>query len=778
MRQFIALSASIILVAACTSRSAVTVRPSGNAVAPAQTAADPSEQRFVDSVLRLMTIEEKLGQLNQLPGVGDPTGPGGAPAGVERIRRGEIGSYLNVVGADTTRKLQRIAVEESRLHIPLLFALDVIHGYRTIFPVPLAEAASWNPAVAERSARVAATEAAASGIAWTFAPMVDVARDPRWGRIVEGAGEDPVLGAAFAVARVRGFQGSGLRSPDAIAATAKHFAAYGAAEGGRDYNIANIPERTLREVYLPPFHAAVCAGTATLMASFNEIDGVPSHANQHLNTDILRREWGFNGMVVSDWTGIAELLNHGVGGSRADVGARALDAGVDMDMVAEIYQRDLPALVRGGRVSTATLDEAVRRVLRLKYRLGLFSDPYARSDAQRERVALLTAENRAAARDVARHSIVLLKNERGVLPLRKDLDTIAVIGALAADSGATLGNWSALGQAKDAVTPLDGIRRAVGPRTGVLYARGAAVQGTDTSGFAEALRVARRASAVVLVIGETPDMSAEANSRAFLDIPGVQERLATELATIGKPLVVVLMNGRPLAIPRLSESAPAIVESWFLGVETGNALADVLFGDFNPGGKLPATFPRAVGQVPIYYAHKNTGRPPVATEHYTSKYNDLPWTPLYPFGFGLSYTTFTSSAPRLDATTLRAGDSLGVSVDVKNTGSRAGDEVVQLYVRDDVASVTRPVMELRRFQRVTLQAGESRTLRFFLNASDLAFLDTSMTRVVEPGSFTVFAGTNSASVSEAKFMLTTPGGASLAVPEACSQWRGSTSQSR
>jgi beta-glucosidase len=761
---------AIALLAGCSPN--MPVQSSGAVMpAPARAAQDPSEQRFVDSVLKLMSVDEKLGQLNQLSGVGDPTGPGGTAAGIDRIRRGEIGSLFNITGADTIAKLQHIAVEQSRLHIPIVFGLDVIHGYRTIFPVPLAEASSWDPSAAERSARVAATEAAAAGIAWTFAPMVDVARDPRWGRIVEGSGEDPVLGAAMAMARVRGFQGSDLRAHNTIAATAKHFAAYGAAEGGRDYNIANIPERTLREVYLPPFHAAVCANTATLMASFNEIDGTPSHANRHLLTDILRREWSSDAMVVSDWTGVAELLNHGVGATRADVGALALDAGVDMDMVAEIYQRDLPALVRSGRISMSTLDEAVRRVLTLKYRLGLFADPYGRSDPQRERSAILTPENRAAARDVARRSIVLLKNDRSILPLRKDLDTIAVIGALAADSAATLGNWAALGRHVDAIPPLDGIRRAVTSRTAVLYARGANVEGSDTSGFAEALRTARRASAVVLVIGETPDMSAEANSRAFLDIPGVQERLANALAAIGKPLVVVLMNGRPLAIQHLSETVPVIVESWFLGVETGNALADVLFGDFNPGGKLPATFPRAIGQVPIYYAHKNTGRPPVATEHYTSKYNDLPWTPLYPFGYGLSYTTFTTSAPRLDATSLRAGDSLGVSFDVRNTGTRAGDEVVQLYIRDDVASVTRPVMELRRFRRVTLQPGESRALRFTLGMRDLAFLDTSMTRVVEPGTFTVFAGTSSTDVQQARFTLTTAGAARVPVPDDCARWR-------
>ena len=768
MRAYLRLSASLLVAAACSPNG---TRQMSSLPAPARSTGDATEQRFVDSLLRQMTVEEKLGQLNQLSGVGDPTGPGGVAAGIERIRRGEIGSFLNVIGADTTRKLQRIAVEESRLHIPILFGLDVIHGFRTTFPVPLAEASSWDPSAAERSARVAAMEASASGIAWTFAPMVDVARDPRWGRIVEGSGEDPWLGAAMGMARVRGFQGSDLRARDAIAASTKHFAAYGAAEGGRDYNIANIPERTLREVYLPPFHAAVCAGTATLMASFNEIDGLPSHANRHLVTDILRHEWNFDGTVVSDWTGVAELLNHGVGATRGDVGTLAIDAGVDMDMVAEIYLKDLPALVRSGRVSMATLDEAARRVLRLKYRLGLFSDPYARSDAQRERTAFLTPASRAAARDVARRSIVLLKNDRNVLPLGKNLDTIAVIGALAVDSNAMIGNWGALGRGADAITPLEGIRRAVGSRTSVLYSRGADVNTTDTSGFAEAVRIARRASVVIVVIGETPDMSGEASSRAFLDIPGVQERLTTALAATGKPLVVVLMNGRPLALQHLSETVPAIVESWFLGVEAGNAIADVLFGDANPGGKLPVTFPRALGQVPIYYAHKNTGRPPAADNHYSSKYIDLPWTPLYPFGYGLSYTTFATSAPRLDKTTLSAGDSLSVSIDVRNTGTRVGDEVVQLYLRDDVASVTRPVMELRRFQRVTLQPGASTTLHFTLGMNDLAFLDATMTRVVEAGTFTVYAGTSATQVSEAHFNLVTPGSSSVRVPEECGWWR-------
>lgn len=725
------------------------------------------EDRFVDSVLARLTLEEKLGQLNQVSGLGNPTGPGGTPAGYEQIRRGQVGSFLNVVGADTTRKIQRIAVEESRSHIPLLFALDVIHGYRTTFPVPLGEAASWNPAAAERSARVAATEAAANGLHWTFAPMVDIARDPRWGRIVEGAGEDPYLGSAFAAARVRGFQGNNLRSLDAIAATAKHFAGYGAAEGGRDYNVADVPERTMREVYLPPFHAAVCAGVATVMASFNEIAGVPAHANRHLTSEILRGEWGFDGMVVSDWTGVAELLQHGVGATRADVGRLALEAGVDMDMVSEIYRSDLPALVRSGRLSQSTVDSAVRRVLKLKYRLGLFENPYRSSDAARERSMTLTSDNRAAAREVARQTMVLLKNDRGVLPLKKDIGTIAVIGSLAADTVATLGNWVGMGRASDGSSVLDGIRRAVSPQTQVLYARGAAPTSDDTSGIAEAANLARRAQAVVLVIGEIPDMSAEAASRASIDLPGAQLQLAKAVQATGVPTVVVLMNGRPLALQWVHDNFPAILETWFAGIESGPATADVLFGEYNPGGKLPVTFPRATGQIPIYYNHKNTGRPPDRQNKYTSKYLDIPWTPLYPFGHGLSYTTFTISAPRLDKTTLRSGDSLHVEVEVANTGRVAGDEVVQLYLRDDVASVTRPVKELRGFRRLTLQPGQTTAVRFAISENDLAFYDAAMRRVAEPGTFTLFVGSNSDSVKEAKFEFVTPTSRPVSVKERC-----------
>lgn len=728
--------------------------------------ADNQERRFVDSVLAGMTLEEKAGQLNQTSGLGAPTGPGGVPAGIDQIRRGDVGSFLNIVGKDTVTRLQRIAVEQSRTHIPLLFALDVIHGFRTIFPVPLAEASSWDPAAAERSARVAATEAAAQGIDWTFAPMVDVARDPRWGRIVEGSGEDTYLGSIMAAARVRGFQGSSLRDPTTIAATVKHFAAYGAAEGGRDYNVADVPERTLRDVYLPPFQAAVCAGAQTLMAAFNEINGVPAHADRQLLTGILRGEWGFDGIVVSDWTGIGELLNHGVGGDSASVASLALNAGVDIDMVTEVYRKQIPALVRAGRVTTQTLDEAVRRVLRLKYRLGLFQHPYRVGAVDMSQEATLPSDNRVAAREVARESIVLLKNDRNVLPLSKSMATLAVIGELAADSDAVIGNWGALGRGVDAVSVLTGIKRAVSPGTRVVYERGASPMNENTAGIAAAVRVARQADAVVLVVGESPSQSAEAESRATIELPGAQLRLAQAIVATGKPVVLVLMNGRPLALQWLNDNVPAIVETWFLGVEHGTATADVLFGNYNPGGKLTASFPRVTGQVPIYYNHRNTGRPPT-NDKYTSKYNDVPWTPLYSFGHGLSYTSFLYGTPRLSASTMRPGDSIRVEVDVTNTGSVAGDEVVQLYIRDDVGSITRPVQELHGFRRVRLAAGETRTIAFEIDIQDLAFHDASLARVAEPGSFTVFTGGSSADTKQLKFRLDTPDGHPVRVAATC-----------
>lgn len=715
---------------------------------------DGAETAFVDSLLARMTLEEKLGQLNQPPGIGNDTGPKAKAAGTEQVRKGQVGSFLGMQGVKQTCEMQRVAVKESRLGIPLLFGFDVIHGYRTVFPVPLGEAASFNPVAVEKAARVGAVEATAHGIHWTYAPMVDVARDPRWGRVVEGAGEDTYLGEVMAVARVRGFQGNDLRAADSVLATAKHFVAYGGAEAGRDYNTVDISERTLREVYLPPFHAAVDAGVGSIMASFNEIAGVPMHANGPLINGVLRGEWGFDGVLVSDYTGVMELMHHGIAANATEAGTRALDAGVDIDMVSEIYRKDMPKAVRAGKVSEATVDEAVRRVLRAKYRLGLFDNPYRNCDESLEKSQTLTAAHRDAARAMARESMVLLKNEGAVLPLSKQIRTLAVIGPLADNPRAMLGSWAGMGRPEDVVTPLAGIRAAVGPDTKVLYARGADIDSTDTTGFAEALRVAGQADAVLLFVGESEDMSGEANNRTSLDLPGVQEQLALAVQKTGKPVAAVLFNGRPLSVNSLQQQVPSILEAWFPGVEAGHALADVLFGDYNPAGRLPITFPRNVGQVPIYYAHKNTGRPPREEERYTSKYLDVSWKPLYAFGHGLSYTSFRYEALRLSQKKIAANGTQQVQVTVTNTGDRAGDEVVQLYLRDDVASITRPVKQLRGFRRVHLLPGQSQTLTFTLTANDFAFYGADMQPVVEPGSFTVFAGGNSVDNLEARFEVT------------------------
>ncbi|HET7551125.1 MAG TPA: beta-glucosidase BglX [Gemmatimonadaceae bacterium] len=733
--------------------SAGSALPNGATRPAAIQGVDPRMEPLVDSVLALMTIEEKVGQLTQSSASEVSTGPRVSAADRADIRAGKVGSFLGSYGAERTRELQRVAVEESRLGIPLLFAHDVIHGFRTIFPVPLAEAASFDPDAVERAARIAATEAAANGVQWTFAPMVDIARDPRWGRIVEGSGEDPYLGSVMAAAKVRGFQGTDLADTLTILATAKHFVAYGAAEGGRDYNTAEVSERTLREIYLPPFHAAVRAGAGSVMAGFDDLDGVPMHSNERLIDGLLRGEWGWDGILVSDYTGVMELIKHRVAADSTSAALLAINAGVDVDMMSGIYLHEIPRLVSEHQLSEAVVDSAVRRVLRAKYRLGLYRDPYRYSSAAREKALTLTPAHRAVARQLARESIVLLRNEGHVLPLRKDIGVLAVIGPLADDSASALGSWSAAGRPEDAVTVADGLRRAVTPDTRILRARGTSIDGSDTSGIAEAVRVARQADAVVMVLGEERDMSGEARDRAFIGLPGEQLRLAKAVQATGKPVVVVLINGRPLATPWLAEHVPAIVESWYLGVEMGGAVADVLFGDYNPGGKLPVTVPRAVGQVPIYYNHKSTGRPPSQSDRYTSKYIDIPWTPLYPFGYGASYTTFEYGEPRLSATEIRPSDSLVVTVGVTNSGSREGDEVVQLYVRDDAASVTRPVKELRGFRRIALQPGETRMVNFTITANDLAFHDRAMRRVVEPGTFTVYVGTSSDSTREVHFRV-------------------------
>ena len=752
MRPVVPFAASVLATSGLAAAALVAPGTAQFRAAPQEAAAG---ERLVDSLLARMTLEEKLGQLAQYRGRWGETGPQVEEGGEEQIREGRVGSFLGVYGAEYTRRLQRVAVEESRLGIPLLFAHDVIHGFRTIFPVPLAIAASFDPGAAERATRIAAVEAAAHGLHWTFAPMVDIARDPRWGRVVEGFGEDPYLGSRMAAAHVRGFQGGedgeALASPETLLSTAKHFVAYGAAEGGRDYNVADISERTLHEVYLPPFRAAVEAGVGSIMAAFNEVAGIPMHAHRHLLEDVLRDRWGFDGVVVSDYTGVLELMPHGVAATREEAGILALRAGVDIDMVSGIYVGDLPAAVRAGRLSEVVVDSAVRRVLLAKHRLGLFEDPYRYSDPGREGAVTLTPEHRAFARELARRSFVLLKNEGDLLPLAKTTGTIAVIGPLGEARRAMLGGWAAAGRAEEAVTPLEGVREAASAGTRVLYAKGAEIEGDDRSGFEEAVRIAHEADVALLFLGEHEEMSSEANNRASLDLPGVQGELARAVHATGTPVVAVLINGRPLSIAWLDEHVPAILEAWFPGTEAGHAIADVLFGDAAPAGKLPITFPRAVGQVPIYYAHKNTGRPPVEGEKYTSKYIDLPWTPLYPFGHGLGYTSFRYEGLRVEPARAGPTDSVHVRVTVSNAGERAGDEVVQLYLRDDVASVTRPLKELKGFRRIHLEPGESETVSFRLAPADLAFLGPDLRPVVEPGAFTVFVGGSSADVLEAGF---------------------------
>ncbi|HJP92703.1 MAG TPA: glycoside hydrolase family 3 N-terminal domain-containing protein [Pyrinomonadaceae bacterium] len=730
-RQIVALVIVVILLAA---------------ISPARTQTPRDVEQRVNALLAQMTLEEKLGQLQQLDGEG---GGNFRPEHLDLIRKGLLGSTLNVRGAQRTNQVQRVAMNESRLKIPVLFGFDTIHGYRTIFPIPLGEASSWDPSLAERSAAVAAQEANNAGLRWTFAPMVDIARDPRWGRISEGAGEDPYLGAAFARARVRGFQGTDYSAPDKILACAKHWVAYGAAEGGRDYNTTNLSENTLREIYFPPFKAAVDAGVGTLMSAFNAINGVPASANAFTLTKVLRQEWKFDGFVVSDYTAVRELINHGVVGNEQDAAAAALNAGVDMEMVSRSFNAFGPQLLKQNQLSIATIDEAVRRILRIKFRLRLFDHPY--TDEAREPRSLLQPESIRLAREIASRSMVLLKNDRDLLPLDKNVGSIAVIGPLADDRRAPLGWWSGDGKEENTVTPLAGIKAKVSAQTKVGYARGCDVKGDSTAGFQEAIDLAKQSDVAVVFVGELAEMVGEAASRSSLDLPGRQLELVQAIHATGKPTIVVLVNGRPLTIGWIVNNAPAILESWMGGSQSGNAIADILFGDVNPGAKLPVTFPRTVGQVPIYYNHMNTGRPPEAENRYTSKYIDVPWTPLFPFGYGLSYTKFKISNLQLSAPRIDANGKLTASVEVENVGRRAGDEVVQLYIRDPVASMTRPVKELKGFQRVTLQPGEKRRVEFVLDHEHLGFWNREMRYVVEPGEFRVMVGTSSEEVIEAKF---------------------------
>ncbi len=699
--------------------------------------------RRVDELISRMTLEEKIGQLQQYT-------YGVSPELQQMARTGAIGSFLNVRGAAQTNALQKLAVENSRLGIPILFGLDVIHGYKTIFPIPLAEAASWDPDLAEQAAAVAAREARAAGIHWTFAPMVDIARDARWGRIAEGAGEDPFLGSRMAVARVRGFQGGNLAAPDRVAACLKHYVGYGAAEGGRDYNTTEISEQTLRNIYLPPFRAGVKAGAATLMSAFNDLNGVPASANPFTLDHILRGEWGFDGFVVSDWNSIGELIPHGVAADCAEAALKSLTAGVEMDMESRCFNQSLSRLIEEGILPLGTLDEAVRRVLRIKYLLGLFEKPY--TDPKLEKEVMLARPHLELARLMARESMVLLKNDGNLLPLARKGITVAVIGPLIDSRADLLGTWRCEGDPAQVVSILQGIRTALGDGAAILTAHGCDVTGTKGESIPSAVAAAQKADVVIAVVGEDASMSGEAASRARFGLPGMQEELLRALKGTNKPIVAVLLAGRPLEIPWAADNIPAILMAWHGGTQAGAAIADVLFGDYSPSGRLPVSWPRSAGQLPLYYNFKNTGRP-TTDQKFTSRYLDIASTPQFPFGYGLSYTRFEYANLQLDRKEIGPGGQLKVTVEVRNTGEKPGDEVVQLYIRDLVGSITRPVRELKGFQRIHLEPGQARTVHFSLGSDELGFFNARNEYVVEPGEFHLWVGPNSAEGVQGKFTV-------------------------
>ncbi|MBD2721863.1 beta-glucosidase BglX [Hymenobacter armeniacus] len=713
--------------------------------APAPSANASIDQR-VTALLAQMTLEEKVGQLNQYSGR-EVTGPASDRKStlLSSISSGKVGSMLNVKGVKDTREIQAEALK-SRLKIPLLFSLDVIHGYQTTFPIPLGEAASWDLDAIRLGAHVAAREAAASGIHWTFAPMVDVGRDPRWGRVMEGAGEDTYLGSQIAKARVLGFQGEKLGGTDAVMACAKHFAAYGAAIGGRDYNAVDLSPQQLWETYLPPFKAAADAGVATFMNSFNTLNGVPATGSSYLQRDVLKGQWQYPGFVVSDWGSIGELVTWGYAADKKDAAQKAITAGSDMDMEADVYSQNLAQLVQSGKVKMEVVDDAVRRILRKKFELGLFDDPYRFSDEKREQQVLADPQNRAAARQMAKKSLVLLKNERATLPLTKQLRRIALIGPVAKAKRDLNGSWTVDTDTTRITSLYDGLRQRAGKATEVLYAKGCAVTGDSRAGFEQAVATARNADLVVLAVGEAWDMSGEAKSRTDIHLPGVQEELFKALKATGKPVAVVVFGGRPLIFDAIAEQADAILYAWWPGSEGGLALADVLYGYYNPAGKLPITFPRNVGQIPIAYNQQyNTGRPVTKPGdiRYKSAYIDAPSTPRYAFGHGLSYTTFKYSDLKISRPQLKAGESVQVSFTLTNTGKVTGEEVAQLYLRDPVASVVRPLKELKDFRKISLKPGKSQTITFTLDPNKLAFYNNQLQWAAEPGTFNLMVGSAS-----------------------------------
>lgn len=699
------------------------------------------ETRFVRDLMKKMTLTEKIGQLSQYVGGELLTGPKSGAVSDSLFVRGMVGSILNVGGVDNLRKLQQKNMESSRLKIPILFAFDVIHGYKTIFPTPLAESCSWDLALMYETAKAAAIEASASGIHWTFAPMVDVARDPRWGRIVEGAGEDTYLGCKIAEARVRGFQWN-LGKPNALFACAKHFVAYGAPQAGRDYAPVDLSLSTLAEVYLPPFKACIDAGVHTFMSAFNSINGVPATSNRWLLTDLLRKEWKFKGFVVSDWNAVQELKAHGVAETDEDAAMAAFNAGVDMNMTDGLYNRCLEKLVRENRIDMNEIDASVERILRAKYALGLFEDPYRFLDNQRESREVRSASAMALARKAAASSMVLLKNANALLPLSKQTKRIALVGPLANNRAEVMGSWKARGEDKDVVTVLEGIKNKLGSGTEVNYVQGCDFLDPSTSEFSAALEAAKQSDVVIAVVGEKALMSGESRSRAVLRLPGKQEALLDTLRKAGKPLVVVLMNGRPLCLESVDKQADAMLEAWFPGTQCGNAVADVLFGDIVPAAKLTASFPLTEGQIPNNYNYKRSGRPGDMPYSSTVRHIDVPNRNLYPFGYGLSYTTFSYGEMQCP-TAFDDKGFLPVSVDVTNTGNYDGEEIVQLYVADKVASMVRPVKELKGFQKVFIPKGQTKRVEFKLNVKDLGFWNSLMQYVVEPGTFEIMVGTNS-----------------------------------
>jgi beta-glucosidase len=742
-------TATIICITACsfslkaqTSSSDIKIKP---------------RNEFVSGLMKQMTIDEKIAQLVQFTADGTVTGPKGGNNFIEEIKKGNVGSVLNATGVDYTRKLQEINLENSRLKIPLIFGYDVIHGYKTIFPINLGETASWDLEAAELSARIAAAEAAASGVHWTFAPMVDITRDPRWGRVSEGAGEDTYLGSKMAYARVKGFQGSNLKDVFTILACTKHFAAYGAAEAGRDYNTVDMSERVLRETYLPPFKATVDAGVRTFMTSFNEIGGVPSTGNKFLVNGILKKEWGFKGFVVTDYTGINEMVAHGFAKNEKDAGELALTAGVGMDMVGGIFLKYTKQSLAEGTITLAQIEDACRRILEAKYDLGLFENPYLYNDNKRERETIYKKEFLEAALRIANKSMVLLKNDNSVLPLRRE-QTVAFVGPLVNDEFSIIGSWAALGDRNGyAVSVQEGVNKLITDKSKISFEKGVEVLGNKKGMMQKALSSAAKADVIVAVMGELENMTGEAASQTNIDLPGIQKEFLAELKKLGKPMVLVLMNGRPLTLTWENENMDAILEAWYPGTMGGDAIAQTLYGENNPGGKLPMTFPRNVGQIPVYYNHKNTGRPyfgKADTEQkYKSRYTDSENSPLYPFGYGLSYTTFKYSNIKISSKILNTSGKITVSVDVTNTGNLDGEEVVQLYIKDVTGSVTRPVRELKGFSKIFVKKGTSRTVNFDITSSDLKFYDIDMNYTAEAGDFEVFIGTDSNAPLSASFKL-------------------------